>query len=73
MTVPLVAVFCMPEASHLRRLLAVVGGLARRGVPTAVFTDGRFREPVERVGGRFVDLFERHPLDAADATSQPVP
>lgn len=73
MTAPLVAVFCMPEASHLRRLLAVVAGLAGRGVAVSVFTDARFREPVERVGGRFVDLFGRYPVEAADATSRPVP
>jgi UDP:flavonoid glycosyltransferase YjiC (YdhE family) len=63
----------MPERSHLQRLLAVVAGLARRDVAVSVFTDGRFREPVERVGGRLVDLFERYPLEAADATSRPLP
>ncbi len=73
MTAPLVAVFCMPEVSHLRRLLAVVAGLARRDVAVTVYTDARFREPVERVGGRFVDLFARYPVEAADATSRPVP
>ena len=56
-TAPLVAVFCMPEVSHLRRLLAVVAGLTRRDVAVTVYTDARFQEPVERVGGRFVDLF----------------
>ena len=73
MSAPLVAAFCMPERSHLHRLLAVVAGLARRGVAVSVFTDARFREPVERVGGRFVDLFARYPLEAADATSRPLP
>jgi UDP:flavonoid glycosyltransferase YjiC (YdhE family) len=73
MTAPVVAVFCMPEVSHLRRLLAVVAGLANRGVAALVYTDARFREPVERVGGRFVDLFARYPVEAADATSRPVP
>ena len=73
MTAPLVAVFCMPEVSHLRRLLAVVAGLTRRDVAVTVYTDARFQEPVERVGGRFVDLFARYPVEAADATSRPVP
>jgi UDP:flavonoid glycosyltransferase YjiC (YdhE family) len=72
-TAPLVAVFCMPEVSHLRRLLAVVAGLAGRGVAVSVYTDARFRDPVERVGGRFVDLFGRYPVETADATSRPVP
>ena len=72
-TAPLVAVFCMPEVSHLRRLLAVVAGLTRRDVAVTVYTDARFQEPVERVGGRFVDLFARYPVEAADATSRPVP
>jgi UDP:flavonoid glycosyltransferase YjiC (YdhE family) len=72
-TAPVVAVFCMPEVSHLRRLLAVVAGLARRDVAVSVYTDARFREPVERAGGRFVDLFARYPVEAADATSRPVP
>ena len=73
MTAPLVAVFCMPEASHLRRLLAVVAGLTRRDVAVTVYTDARFQAPVERVGGRFVDLFARYPVEAADAMSRPVP
>ena len=73
MTAPHVAVFCMPEVSHLRRLLAVVAGLAGRGVAVTVYTDARFRDSVERVGGRFVDLFARYPIEAADGTSRPVP
>lgn len=73
MSAPRVAVFCMPERSHLHRLLAVVAGLARRDVAVSVFTDEGFREPVERVGGHFVDLFKRYPLEAADGTSRPLP
>jgi hypothetical protein len=67
------AIFCMPERGHLQRLLPLVAGLVRRGVDAVVFTHTAFRAPVERVGGRMVDLFECHPLDAADATSRPVP
>jgi UDP:flavonoid glycosyltransferase YjiC (YdhE family) len=73
MSARVVAIFCMPERGHLQRLLPLVAGLARRGVDAQVFTDVAFRAPVERVGGRLVDLFERYPLDAADATSRPVP
>ena len=57
MSAPVVAVFCMPERGHLHRLLPLVAGFARRGVDTHVFTDAAYREPVERAGGRFVDLF----------------
>jgi MGT family glycosyltransferase len=38
-----------------------------------VLTHEQFRGEVERAGARFVDLFGRYPLDAADATSRPVP
>ncbi len=73
MTGRVAAVFCMPERSHLQRLLPVVAGLVRRGTAVSVFTDGCFRDAVERVGGRLVDLFARYPLDAADGASRPVP
>jgi MGT family glycosyltransferase len=73
MSARVAAVFCMPERGHLQRLLPIIAGLARRGVDARVFTDSAFRAPVERVGGRFVDLFARHPMDAADATSRPIP
>ena len=36
-------------------------------------THADFRPTVERLGARFFDLFARHPIDAADATSLPVP
>ena len=67
------AVFCMPERGHLQRLLGLIAGLRRHGVEAVVFTDAAFQDLVERAGGRFVDLFARYPLDAADATSRPVP
>lgn len=67
------AVFSMPERGHLQRLLPLVAGLARSGVTVLVFTAAEFRAAVERAGGRFVDLFARCPLDAADATSRPIP
>jgi UDP:flavonoid glycosyltransferase YjiC (YdhE family) len=63
----------MPEPGHLQRLLPVIAGLARRGVAVPVFTAAAFGGAVERAGGRPVDLFAHHPLEAADATSRPVP
>ena len=73
MSAPVVAIFCMPERGHLHRLLPLVAGFARRGVDTHVFTDAAYREPVERAGGRLVDLFHRYSLEDADATSRPIP
>ncbi|MDR7419231.1 MAG: glycosyltransferase [Armatimonadota bacterium] len=67
------AVFCMPERGHLQRLLPLIAGLARAGVSVVVFTAAEFTSIVGRAGGRFVDLFTRYPLEAADATSRPVP
>ena len=68
-----IAVFGMLERGHVSRLLPIVSGLARAGVLVHVYTDARFREDVERSGGRFEDLFAGRPLDAADATSVPIP
>ena len=73
MTTPVAAIFCMPERGHLHRLLPLITGLAGRGVDAVVFTDAAYRVPVERAGGRLVDLFARYPLDAADAESRPIP
>ena len=73
MSDPVAAVFCMPERGHLNRLLPVVAGLARCGATVLVFTDAAYREPVERAGGRLIDLFHHYPLDEADATSRPIP
>jgi len=63
----------MPERGHLQRLLPLIEGLSTRGRTVHVMTDARFASEVERAGGRFFDLFARFPLDAADATSLPVP
>jgi UDP:flavonoid glycosyltransferase YjiC (YdhE family) len=70
---PAAAVFAMPEASHFQRLRPLVADLARAGIEPHVFTDRRFRPEVERAGGRFVDLFAAHPLEAVDRESVPVP
>jgi len=68
-----IVAFCAPERGHLQRLLPVIAAFRGRGMTTHVFTDARFRVPIERVGGRFVDLFATRPIEAADATSIPVP
>lgn len=68
-----VAVFCMPEEGHLRRLLPIVRGLHARGHEVHVFTHSRFQPQVSSAGGRFTDLFSSWPLEAADAESRPVP
>ena len=67
------AVFCMPEQGHFKRLLPLIAGLSGAGIETHVFTDLRYRAAVERAGGRFSDVFAGRPLEAADATSLPVP
>ena len=68
-----VVVLCMRAAGHLRAVLPVVAALSRRGWPVHVLTHDDFRGLVEQAGGHFVDLFARYPLEAADATSRPVP
>lgn len=73
MSPPTVAVFAMPEAGHVRRLLPLVAGLTAAGAQVEVFTESRFAPEVERAGGRFVDLFARYPLDRVDSDSRPVP
>jgi MGT family glycosyltransferase len=68
-----IVVVCMPERGHLQRLLPLIEGLSARGRTVHVMTDARFGADVARAGGLPFDLFARHPLDAADATSIPVP
>lgn len=68
-----IVALCMPEQGHLQRLLPVVEGLVARGETVHVLTDARFAREVTASGGRFIDLFARHPLDAADGASFPVP
>ncbi|MEO8605095.1 MAG: glycosyltransferase [bacterium] len=68
-----IAFFCMHGVGHLQMLLPVVEALCARGCVVRVLTRAEFRPMVERVGARFVDLFARHSIEAADATSLPVP
>ena len=68
-----VAVFCMHDRGHFQRLRGVIAGLAARGADTYVFTGPRFRDDVESIGGRFVDLLALCPLDGVDDDSWPEP
>jgi MGT family glycosyltransferase len=63
----------MQGRGHLQVLLPIVEGLRARGRAIHVFTHVDFRDDVERAGGHFIDLFKRHPMEAADATSIPFP
>jgi MGT family glycosyltransferase len=73
MTNVTIVVLCMGGVGHLQTLLPVVAGLAAHGSTVHVLTRGEFRSAVERVGARFADLFAGRPLEAADATSIPIP
>ncbi|MBI3786153.1 MAG: glycosyltransferase family 1 protein [Deltaproteobacteria bacterium] len=68
-----IVVLCIHGVGHLRVVLPVVAALHRRGWPVHVLTHAEFRDEVERSGARFIDLFARYPLEAADASSQPLP
>jgi MGT family glycosyltransferase len=68
-----VVVISMPETGHVNRLLPVISGLHEQGLTVHVLTGSAFRKAVERHGGRFFPLFERFPIEDADATSLPVP
>jgi UDP:flavonoid glycosyltransferase YjiC (YdhE family) len=73
MSIPVAAVFCMPEEGHLRRMLPIIRGLRQRGIDPHVYTDTRFQQLVIGAGGQFVDIFARYPLAAADDESRPLP
>jgi MGT family glycosyltransferase len=68
-----VVVFCMRGVGPLHMLLPMIEALSARGRAVHVFTDAEYRPLVEQAGGRFVDLFAGRPIDAADATSIPIP
>jgi len=69
---PVVAVFAPEAAGHFGPVRAVIAGLAGRGAQVHVFTAPRYAPDVEAAGGRFVDVFERYPVAAADDESLPV-
>jgi UDP:flavonoid glycosyltransferase YjiC (YdhE family) len=65
-------VFAPEAAGHFGPTRAVIAGLAGHGADVHVFTAPRYRADVEAAGARFVDVFERCPVAAADDESLPV-
>ncbi|MDO8863396.1 glycosyltransferase [Haliea sp. E1-2-M8] len=68
-----IALFCMPEFGHMKRLLPIIANLTEVGVEPHVFSDQRFRSAIKASGGVFHDLFRQRPLAAADNRSRPIP
>lgn len=66
-----VAIFCMPLRGHLQRLLPLISGLSSMGHQIYVFTHEQFQPDIQQVGGNFVDLFSKYPLDSVDDSSIP--
>src|SRR5262245_53529348 len=66
-------VMCMGGIGHVQALLPLVAGLITRGHVVHVMTRGEYRARVDNVGARFVDLYPDRSLEAADATSIPIP
>lgn len=64
--------FVPDAAGHFGPTRAVIAGLAGHGADVHVFTAPRYRADVEAAGARFVDVFERYPVAAADDESLPV-
>jgi MGT family glycosyltransferase len=73
MNQPPIVIVSMPERGHFNRLRPLIADLAKARIPTYVFTDLMFREEVDALGGRFVDLFAGRSIVSADATSIPIP
>jgi MGT family glycosyltransferase len=63
----------MGGTGHVQTLLPLVQGLCERGCSVHVMTHVEFRDTVEQLNASFVDLYARYPMDAADATSIPIP
>jgi MGT family glycosyltransferase len=61
-----VVAFCMPYCGHLQRMLPLLAGLARTGVPVYAFADPSGRVDVESTGASFVDLFSHVPKAELD-------
>lgn len=58
---------------HMQRMLPLIAALVRRGATVHVLSRREVRAAVEGVGGLFLDLDVRYPLDAADGESVPIP
>jgi len=63
----------MPPVGDFAWLRPLIPGLVDAGLDVVVMTHARFRDDVERAGAAHFDLFERYPLEAADAESEPPP
>jgi MGT family glycosyltransferase len=68
-----VVVVCMYGTGHMHCLLPVIHELAGRGLTVHVMTRDDLRASVESAGGRYIDLYDGYPIDAADSSSMPVP
>ncbi len=67
-----IVAICMPGQGHVQRVLPVVELLTARQQVVHVMAEATAAEAIERVGGRFFDLFGKYPVAAADATTIPV-
>jgi UDP:flavonoid glycosyltransferase YjiC (YdhE family) len=70
---PSIVFFCMPEAGHFQAIRPLIASVAARGMVPHVFTHRNFEAETIRLGGRFVNLFDRYSIDAADDSSRPIP
>jgi MGT family glycosyltransferase len=69
---PVVAI-CVQGLGHIRAMLPVLACLQERGREVHVMTREDLRPEVERIGARFIDLFDGRPVEEVDDSSIPVP
>jgi MGT family glycosyltransferase len=70
---PSIVFFCTPEAGHFQAIRPLIARIAARGMAAYVFTHRDFEAATARCGGRFVNLFDKYPIDEADRSSNPIP
>jgi MGT family glycosyltransferase len=68
-----IVAICMRSSTHLQLMMPAMDRLMARGFKLHVMTHPKNRQAVESCGAEFFDLFSRYPIDAADATSIPLP
>jgi MGT family glycosyltransferase len=68
-----IVLICIPAQGHVQRALLVTRGLVSAGAEVHVFTGSQFGKNFQDEGAGFHDLYAGRPLDAADATSTPIP
>lgn len=68
-----VVLVCVPAQGHVQRALLITRGLVSAGAEVDVFTGTQFGRSFQDEGAEFHDLYAGRPLDAADATSIPIP